>query len=410
MCDCVTLVDDQDYRHGTSGMEMMMKVIALKMLFGDRGKYLGIITGIALASLIMIQQPGILISILSHTYSFISDVNLPDIWVMDPKVQFIDDCRPMLDTQLYRVRGVQGVEWAVPFYKGSQRVRLDNGELVGSNLLGLDDATLIGGPAVILEGRLADLRLPDAVIVDEAGARGRLAKPPAIPGGKSIPLKVGDVLEINDKRAQVVGIARGTPTFQSQPILYTTYTRAEYYSLSERKLLSYILVKAKAGESAQAVARRITRETELAACTSEEFKRMSLDFFLNNTSILINFGFVVVVGFIVGAAVTGQIFYNFTLDNLRYFGVFKAMGATDRMLRRMILLQALLVGFVGFGLGAGICGVFAAITLHSSDLTMQLNWQLLLGSGTAVLLIVVLAALVSIRKVMKLEPAEVFKG
>ena len=63
--------------------------IALKMLFGDRGKYLGIITGIALASLIMIQQPGILISILSHTYSFISDINLPDIWVMDPKVQFI---------------------------------------------------------------------------------------------------------------------------------------------------------------------------------------------------------------------------------------------------------------------------------------------------------------------------------
>jgi putative ABC transport system permease protein len=384
--------------------------IALKMLFGDRGKYLGIITGIALASLIMIQQPGILISILSHTYSFISDINLPDIWVMDPKVKFIDDCRPLLDTQLYRVRGVRGVEWAVPLYKGSQRVRLDNGELVGSNLLGLDDATLIGGPAVMLAGKLADLRLPDAVIVDEAGAKGRLAKPSATPGGKSVPLKVGDVLEINDKRAQVVGIARGTPTFQSQPILYTTYTRAEYYSLSERKLLSYILVKAKAGESAQAVARRITRETDLAAHTSEEFKRMSLEFFLNNTSILVNFGFVVIVGFIVGAAVTGQIFYNFTLDNLRYFGVFKAMGATNQILLKMIMLQALLVGFVGFGLGAGICGVFAAATLHSSDLTMQLNWQLLLGSGTAVLLIVVLAAIVSVRKVIKLEAAEVFKG
>ena len=387
-----------------------MLAIALKMLFGDRGKYLGIITGIALASLIMIQQPGILISIMSHTYSFISDVNLPDIWVMDPKVKFIDDCRPLLDTQLYRVRGVQGVEWAVPFYKGSQRVRLDNGELVGSNLLGLDDATLIGGPAVILEGRLADLHLPDAVIVDEAGARGRLAKPAAVPGGKSIPLKVGDVLEINDKRAQVVGIARGTPTFQSQPIIYTTYSRAKNYALSERKMLSYILVKAKPNESPQAVARRITRQTGLAAYTSEEFKSMSLSYFIKNTSILTNFGFVVLVGFIVGAAVTGQIFYNFTLDNLRYFGVFKAMGTTDRMLRRMILLQALLVGFVGFGLGAGICGVFTAATQGSNDLTMNLNWQLLLGSGTAVLLIVVAAALISVRKVLKLEPAVVFKG
>jgi putative ABC transport system permease protein len=192
---------------------MGMHRMALKILFGDRGKYLGIIIGIALASLIMIQQPGILGSILSHTYSFISDINLPDIWVMDPKVKFIDDCRPLLDTQLYRVRGVRGVEWAVPLYKGSQRVRLNNGELVGSNLLGLDDATLIGGPAVVLEGRLTDLRLPDAVIVDEAGARGRLAKPSATPGGKSIPLKVGDELEINDKPATGVGIARGTPTF-----------------------------------------------------------------------------------------------------------------------------------------------------------------------------------------------------
>jgi putative ABC transport system permease protein len=147
-----------------------------------------------------------------------------------------------------------------------------------------------------------------------------------------------------------------------------------------------------------------------AGHTAEEFKRMSLDFFLNNTSILVNFGFVVVVGFIVGAAVTGQIFYNFTLDNLRHFGVFKAMGATDRMLLKMIMLQAALVGFIGFGIGAGICGVFAAVTRHSSDLTMQLNWQLLAGSGIAVFLIVMLAGLISVRKVLKLEAAEVFKG
>jgi putative ABC transport system permease protein len=303
---------------------------------------------------------------------------------------------------------VQGVEWAVPLYKGSQRMRLADGELVGSNMLGFDDTTLIGGPAVMLEGKLADLHLPDAVIVDEAGAKGRLAR--TTPDGKRIPLRIGDVVEINDKRAMVVGIARGTPTFQSQPILYTTYTRAENYSLSERKLLSYVLVKAKTGESAQAVARRITRETGLAAYTAEEFKRMSLDFFLNNTSILINFGFVVVVGFIVGAAVTGQIFYNFTLDNLRHFGVFKAMGATDRMLLKMVMLKALLVGFIGFGIGAGICGVFAAVTRHSTDLTLQLNWQLLAGSGTAVFLIVMFAGLISVRKVLKLEAAEVFKG
>lgn len=386
-----------------------MLPIALKMLFGDRGKYLGIVIGIALASVLMIQQPGILISILKTVNGVISDVSGVDIWVMDPMVKSVDDGKPMMDTQLYRVRGVKGVAWAVPFYKGSVKVRMSNGETVQSVAIGLDDATLIGGPGQLLEGSLADLRQPDSIIVDKAGAEGRLAKPSATPGGKPTPLKVGDTLEINDKRAVVVGIAQATQTFASQPTIYTTYTRTKTFALTERKMLTYILAKARPGENPEAVAARITQQTGLGAYSSEQFKAKNLDYMVNNTSIIANFGFVVLIGFIVGAAVTGQIFYNFTLDNLRHFGVFKAMGATDRMLRRMILLQALVVGFIGFGLGAGFTSLFA-LKGSAGDLAMTLNWQLLLGSGTAVLVIVLLAALLSIRKVMKLEPAIVFKG
>lgn len=386
-----------------------MLPIALKMLFGDRGKYLGIVIGIALASVLMIQQPGILISILKTVNGVISDVSGVDIWVMDPMVKSVDDGKPLMDTQLYRVRGVKGVAWAVPFYKGSVKVRMSNGETVQSVAIGLDDATLIGGPGQLLEGSLTDLRQPDGIIVDKAGAEGRLAKPSATPGGKPTPLKVGDTLEINDLRAVVVGIAQATQTFASQPTIYTTYTRAKTFALTERKMLTYILAKAQPAEDPDVVAARISQQTGLGAYSSEQFKAKNLDYMVNNTSIIANFGFVVLIGFIVGAAVTGQIFYNFTLDNLRHFGVFKAMGATDRMLRRMILLQALVVGFIGFGLGAGFTSLFA-LKGSNGDLSMTLNWQLLLGSGTAVLVIVLLAALLSIRKVMKLEPAIVFKG
>ncbi|HPS66939.1 MAG TPA: ABC transporter permease [Holophaga sp.] len=387
-----------------------MLQIALKMLFGDRGKYLGIVMGIALASILMIQQPGIMISILKTVNGLITNVSGPDIWVMDPTVKNVDDGKALMDTQLYRVRGVRGVAWAVPFFKGAQKVRLSNGEQVQSVLIGLDDATLIGGPAEFTEGSLANLRQPDSVIVDKAGAEGRLAKPSSTPGGKPIPLKVGDTLEINDKRAVVAGIAKGVQTFASQPMIYTTYSRAKGdYASSERKMLTYILAKAQDGEAPEAVARRISRSTGLGALTVDEFKEKTLDYMIHNTSIIANFGFVVVVGFIVGAAVTGQIFYNFTLDNLRHFGVFKAMGTTDRTLRRMILLQALVVGFTGFGLGAGVISLYTLLS-SGSDMTMTLNWQLLAGSGGAVMIIVLLAALVSIRKVMKLEPAIVFKG
>jgi len=383
--------------------------VALKMLFGDRGKYLGIVTGIALATLLMIQQPGMLISILKEVNSVLNDVSGPDLWVMDPAVKNFDDSKAMMDTQMYRVRGVPGVAWAIPFYRGAQKVRMANGESVQSQIVGLDDATLIAGPPQILQGKLEDLRQPDAVIVDKAGAEGRLARTdPAT--GKPIPLKIGDSVEINEKRAVVVGIAQATQGFQSQPILYTTYTRAKTYALSERKLMTYVLAKAKPGENPDAVARRITQQTGLQALTTEEFKAKNLNYMVKNTGIIMNFGFVVLIGFVVGAAVTGQIFYNFTLDNLRHFGVFKAMGTPNATLRRMILLQALVVGLVGFGLGAGISALFIILRQGGSGLQSTLNLPLLLGSGGAVLLIVLMASLVSIRKVVKLEPAIVFKG
>ncbi len=384
-----------------------MNYIALKMLMGDRGKYLGIIMGLTFASLIMTQQPAIFVGLMMRSYSFITDVGLPDIWVMDPKVQFIDDVKPMQDMELYRVRGIEGVEWATPLYKGLIKARLANGNFQTCNVIGLDDATLIGGPPLMLEGRLEDLRRSDAVIIDRDGAVEKLGLPG--PDGKPVPLKVGDTLELNDRRAMVVGIAKTTRTFQSQPVVYTTYTRAMMYAPRERKLLSFILVKAKPGEDPRAVTERIRRRTGLAAYTQAEFQKLTYDYFMENTGIPINFGISVTLGFIVGAAIAGQTFYSFTMENLRQFGVLKAMGASNWTLLRMILLQATLVGIIGYGLGVGLTSLFGW-AMRNSILAFKFPWQLLVYSGLGVTLICVFAALISIRKVIALEPAVVFKG
>jgi len=155
-----------------------MYAVALKMLIGDRGKYLGIIMGLTFASLLITQQSSIFTGLMTRTYGAITDLSLPDIWVMDPKVLFIDDIKPLQDTELYRVRGIPGVEWAVPLYKGLLKARLESGNFQICNVFGLDDATLIGGPPVMLEGSLSDLRRQDSIIVNDVGARTRLAKPP----------------------------------------------------------------------------------------------------------------------------------------------------------------------------------------------------------------------------------------
>ncbi len=386
-----------------------MNYIAIKMLMGDTGKYIGIVMGLTFASLIMTQQPAIFIGILARTYSFISDVGLPDIWVMDEKVQFVDDIKPLQDTELYRVRGVSGIEWAMPMYKGMLKARMADGTFQTCNVIGLDDTTLIGAPPVLLDGKLADLRRSDGVIVDVDGATEKLAKPPLVAGGKRIPLKVGDNLELNDHRAFVVGIAKVTRTFQSQPVIYTTYSRAKSYAPKERKLLSFVLVKAKPGQDLHELTKRIRADTGLAAYTQQEFMDMTYNYFIKNTGIPINFGISVLLGFIVGAAIAGQTFYNFTLENLRQFGVLKAMGTSNWTLLRMILLQAVLVGIIGYGMGVGLTALFGYLMRHSI-LAFKFPWQLLVFSGVGVSLICMLAAFISILKVIRLEPAIVFKG
>jgi putative ABC transport system permease protein len=118
-----------------------MNFIALKMLIGDRAKYIGIIIGLTFASLLITQQSAIFTGIMTRTYSFLTDVGLPDIWVVDPQVQYIEDIKPLRDTEVLRVRGMEGIEWAVPMYKGSLRARLDNGTFQGCVVIGLDDET-----------------------------------------------------------------------------------------------------------------------------------------------------------------------------------------------------------------------------------------------------------------------------
>jgi len=381
--------------------------VALKMLMGDTGKYIGMIVGITFAALIMTQQPAILVGLLSRTYAVITDASYPDLWVMDPKVQAVDDIKPLQDTKLLRVRGIEGIRYAVPFYKGLLRARMPDGNFQNSNIIGLDDATLIGGPGGMIAGKLEDLRRADAVIIDENGANKYFAR--KLSDGTRIPLKLGDTLEINDTRAVIVGIARTTPTFGSQPLFFTTYTRALAFAPQERLKLSFILAGLKPGVDPAPVIASIKKYTGLTAYTRDQFKDVSLQYTIDNSGIVVSFAIVVLLGFIVGAAISGQVFYNFTQDNIKQFAALKAMGTSDMMLVKMIMTQAALVGVSGWGIGVGLASILGFSLGPNSDFPFAMPWQILALSGGGVLLIVTFAALISIRKVIKLEPGVVFK-
>jgi len=383
-----------------------MNRIAIQMLTGDTGRYLGIVAGVVFASLLLIQQLSTFSGIMVQTYSGITAVDA-DIWVMDPEVKYIDDAKPMTDGQLGRIRSVEGVAWAVPLYKGSLRTRLDDGKYETVALYGVDDTTLIGGPAVMTEGKLADLRGSDAVVVDSLSAVDKLAH--IAPDGTKTPLRVGDTIELNDHRAVVVGFCRVSRGFQSLPVVYTTYHRAISFAPSERKTLSFVLASAQSGSDVVTVTRKIHEVTGLGAYTSSAFIRKTLTYFFTETGIVISFGLSVGVAFLIGTMIAGQTFYNFTTDNLRHFGALKAMGATNRTLLRMIVLQAALVGAVGFGIGTG-AACLLGLGMKRTQVGFRLPWEVVVFTAAAVVLICMAASFLSIRKVMRLEPGIVFKG
>ena len=375
--------------------------IAWKMLIGNRVKYLGIVFGVVFAALLIAQQSSIFCGLMLLTISQIRDTQGPDIWVMDKNVQFVDDIKPLSDTELFRVKGVPGVEWAVRFYKGIARARLEEGTYEQMILLGIDDATLVGAPQGVFMGSIADLRKPDAVIIDAVGYK-------RIWPGE--PLRLGRVFEMNDRRAVIVGITMASKTFQSFPIIYTRYSQAVLFAPRERKVLSFVLADPSPGVPAEEVCRQIEVQTGLQALTRQQFTWKTIRYYLQKTGIPINFGITVFLGFLVGTAIAGQTFYLFTVENIRQFGALKAMGTSNWTILCMVLFQAIQVGIVGYGVGVGLAALFGVATKGFGRLSFFMPWQVLAITGAAVFVIVLLASLLSIRKVMVVDPAIVFRG
>ena len=145
-----------------------MRFIALRMLTAERSKYLGLVFAIGFCTFLLQNQMSIFAGILKRTGSQISDIAEASVWVMDPKTEYFEQTKALKDTDLLRVRGVQGVAWAVRLFKGNPIAKTESGKYAATTMIGIDDETLIGAPRKMLLGRWQDLARPDSVIVDRA--------------------------------------------------------------------------------------------------------------------------------------------------------------------------------------------------------------------------------------------------
>lgn len=379
-----------------------MNFVALRMLTGDRAKYIGLIFAIAFSTFLLENQTSIFAGIMRRTGNQIYDVTDADVWVMDPATRYFEETKALKDTDLLRVRGVLGVDYAVRLFKGQPVARTPKGNFSAAIVLGLDDATLVGAPRKMILGSWEPLRDPQSIVIDRAGYE------LLFPGE---PLELGRTLEMNDHLVRIVGVSDAAAPFASFPIIHARYTAAVNFLGSERSQMSFVLARPVHGVIPEELARRINETTGLKARTTDEFRWDCIRYYLANTGIPVNFGITIAIALIVGLVVSGQTFYLFTVENLKQFGALKAIGVTNHRLVGMILLQALTVGFVGYALGTGMAAVFFEVfSMKTATRGIILMWQNAVGVGVLMFLVVIAASLLSIRRVLVLEPAAVFRG
>jgi putative ABC transport system permease protein len=393
--------------------------LALKMLFGDTAKYVMLVAGLTVATFLMAQQTAVFCGLMNWTRSTLRNVPAP-IWVVEGKVDQVNETNPLLDTDVARVRSVPSVAWAAPIFSGIQRVKLDNGSFKIIQLIGIDSNTLAGAPAHMLEGHLMRLQQPHSVVIDDLAVK-RLA---LTRGGA---VKVGDSFEINDQEARVVGIADAANSFTGGPYVWTTYERALQFVPAQRKMLQAVICAPREGVSLQEAIADIRRETGLKAFANEEastgdflgqmrgeetdnFNVSTVWWYVKNTGIPISFGTTVIIGLLVGMAVSCQTFYSFVLENMRHLGALKAMGASTFTLCLMLIIQAFTVGVIGYGIGLLGTAGFAFGALKNEQPPFYLPQFVPFAVLAVILGICMLAALLGIWRVSRLEPAMVFRS
>ncbi len=381
--------------------------LALRMLLGDRAKYIMLVGGLTFSALLMTQQNAVFQGLLSWTTSHMRNMRA-SIWVVESRVEQVNETKALRDTDVNRVRSVSGVDFAMPLFQGVLKARATDGSEKLVQLIGLHAGTLFGRPTKMLQGDLEQLRMANTVVIDELAAE-RLGQSPA-PGAPPRPLQPGDVFEINDREARVVGICRTERHFFGYPYVFTSYDQALQFAPRQRKMLSMILAEPKPGLTAAEVARTIQAETGLAAYTVPEFERSTINWIWKNTGIPFSFVTTIILGFIVGVAIAGQTFYSFVLENLRNLGALKAMGASNALLSGMLLLQAYTVGLIGFGVGVGLTAAFGFAVADKGQPPFLLQPDSVVRTLFAILIICTLSALLGIRKVARLEAAIVFRS
>jgi putative ABC transport system permease protein len=373
-------------------------LLAYKLLVNDRTKFAALLLGITFAVFLILMMMSMFAGVLQRSSSAVINVGAR-MWVMDPAVTTPSSSIPMPDYVQDAVRSIPGVRYAVPLYSGVGLVKLKDGTYQPCTVIGLDDTSLFGRPKLV-EGKIEDIYAENGFIVVMDADYNKLQNP-----------AIGTEFEINDNRAVIVGKAKVTISgLFGIPTLYTTYSRAIQYLPQAQFTVSYVLVEPTGPADVAHIKSEVKRLGYLAL-TEQEFIDQTASWYEFHTGLGMNILIMTLVSFIVGLSISGQTFYTFIIENLERFGALKAIGARSNELVRMILFQSTFTALTGYGLGIGLCaGLMALAKARLPDYAAIMTFPSLAIALGMVLVIVAISSYIGVRRVLRIEPFDIFRS
>jgi putative ABC transport system permease protein len=377
-----------------------MWTLARKLLLHDRLRFAAAIAGVSVSVTLVLVQVGLYFGFMD-TASSVIDASTADLWVGKAGNESFEFASPFDERAYYKIASVPGVERAERVVMNFAQLKLGNGGDLGVQIVGVEHVP--GQPPLlapwhVIAGDASRLREPNAIVVDRS----------EYPKLKID--RVGYTTEIAGVRAQVVAMTQGIRSFTTSPIVFADLRTARSYMPGlGSDAVTYVLVKVAPGVSLLDVKARIDALPHLAAYTTAEMSKRTRTYWSSRTGVGAGFFTTAVLGVIVGFVVVGQILYSGTLQYLREYGTLKAMGARNSAVVRVILLQALISAGLGFVVGGAIAVAMRG-AMVKANLSVALFPSLYAATFVITIAMCSVAALLSIVKVLRLDPASVFKG
>jgi putative ABC transport system permease protein len=374
--------------------------IALRSLFHERGKFISAIAGVCAAIMLFLVQAGTYFGFVDSAGTVIEHMG-GDVWIMSRGTTVLDYAEllgadvPLRAKEHPCVRDARGLilSWFYP--------RRPDGGIICAQIIGMQPAAGKVTPWSLIQGTPDDLDAPDRIAVDDRDL-GKFGLT-----GIGSDLEVAPDFGVAAQTVHVAALTRGVRSFTLNPYVFANIeTTRELLGMSHSTAHFWVLDLNDPSCSADVID-YVERDSDLRAMTTEAFRAQHVNAWVGGAGIGAALALTAFLGLAVGVVIVAQTLSSIARDHQRELGTLKAIGATPFEIASFVLWQAAVISLIG-GVTGSVLAVVIARSVEAS-LKVKLDPVLIAVAAVANVIICGLASAASIRRVLRLEAAEVFK-